>query len=192
MNDTTPVGRITALLTGAGYRAIRTPLIIAGVKFEFPAVLVGTEFSPDLILVADTAYEEDRRLLQKVEGVARALDVARSKRPMTLVIAGPRPSSSTLESISRVSRVLPTGTLLDKDVATSLRNWLAVLMPLQLPDVGATKAGSREQIGTLASDLIPEVADLIAASLHGPSAVQRRLHNLIEEALTDVKNEGAA
>jgi hypothetical protein len=73
----------------------------------------------------------------KLEGVARSLDVARSKRPLTVVIAGPRPSSANLETMSRVCRVLPTGTVLDRDTEDSLRNWLAVLLPLRLPEAHA-------------------------------------------------------
>ena len=132
MNDITPVGRITSMLLEAGYRSVSTPLVIGGLKFDFPAALVGTDPSPDLILIADTAFEQEERLVAKLEGVARSLDVARSKRPLTVVIAGPRPSSANLETMSRVCRVLPTGTVLDRDTEDSLRNWLAVLLPLRV------------------------------------------------------------
>ena len=54
MNDITPVGRITSMLLEAGYRSVSAPLVIGGLKFDFPAALVGTDPSPDLILIADT------------------------------------------------------------------------------------------------------------------------------------------
>jgi hypothetical protein len=190
MNDITPVGRITSMLLEAGYRAVSTPLVIGGLKFDFPAALVGVEPSPDLILVADTAFEQEDRLVTKLEGVARSLDVARSKRPLTVVIAGPRPSSANLETMSRVCRVLPTGTVLDKDTEGSLRNWLAVLLPLRLPEAHAPIAGAIEQLSKLGVGLDQEVADLVNPAKQGTRAVQVQLHKIIDAAVTDTQEDG--
>jgi hypothetical protein len=192
MNDTTPVGRITRLLLDAGYRSVSAPLMIGGLKFDFPAALVGTEPSPDLILIADTAFEQEERLVTKLEGVARALDVARSKRPLTVVIAGPRPSSANLETMSRVCRVLPTGTVLDKDAEGSLRNWLAVLLPLRLPEAHAPIADALEQFSKLGAGLDQEVADLVIPAKQGTQAVQLQLHQIIDDAVADAKEDGAS
>ena len=111
MTASTPVERVAEILAGAGYRRVATPLEIAGLKFELPAVFVGSSPSPDLILVADTAFDDERRILRKTEGIARAMDVMRSKRPLTAVLVGPRPSAATIDSMSRVCRVLPIGTI---------------------------------------------------------------------------------
>ena len=192
MNDTTPVGRITRLLLNAGYRSVSAPLVIGGLKFDFPAALVGTETSPDLILIADTAFEQEERLVTKLEGVARALDVARSKRPLTVVIAGPRPTSANLETMSRVCRVLPTGTVLDKDAEVSLQNWLAVLLPLRLPEVHAPTTNVLEQFSKLGAGLDQEVADLVIPAKQGTRAVQLQLHQIIDDAVADAKEDGAA
>lgn len=192
MNDTTPVGRITRLLLDAGYRSVSAPLVIGGLKFDFPAALIGTEPSPDLILIADTAFEQEERLVTKLEGVARALDVARSKRPLTVVIAGPRPSSSNLETMSRVCRVLPTGTVLDKDTEGSLRNWLAVLLPLRLPEAHAPIADALEQLSKLGAGLDQEVADLVTSAKQGTRAVQLQLHQIIDDAVADAKEDGTS
>lgn len=191
MNDITPVGRITTLLLDAGYRSVSAPLVIGGLKFDFPAALVGSETSPDLILIADTAFEQEERLVAKLEGVARALDVARSKRPLTVVIAGPRPTSANLETMSRVCRVLPTGTVLDKDADRSLRNWLAVLLPLQLPEAHAPIADALEQFSKLGEGLDQEVADLVVPAKQGSEAVQAQLHQIIDAAFDDVQEDGA-
>jgi len=192
MNDTTPVGHITRLLLVAGYRSVSTPLVIGGLKFDFPAALVGTETSPDLILIADTAFEQEERLVAKLEGVARALDVARSKRPLTVVIAGPRPTSANLETMSRVCRVLPTGTVLDKDAEVSLQNWLAVLLPLRLPEVHAPTTNVLEQFSKLGAGLDQEVANLVIPAKQGTRAVQLQLHQIIDDAVADAKEDGAA
>lgn len=189
MNDITPVGRITSMLLEAGYRSVSTPLVIGGLKFDFPAVLVGTETSPDLILIADTAFEEEERLVARLEGVARSLDVARSKRPLTVVIAGPRPSSTNLELMSRVCRVLPTGILLDKDADGLLRNWLAVLLPLRLPEAHASIADAVEQISKLGAGLDQEVAKLVVPAKNGTRAVQLQLHKIIDAAVSDANED---
>ncbi len=189
MNDITPVGRITSMLVKAGYRIVSTPLVIGGLKFDFPAALVGTEPSPDLILVADTAFEQEERLVAKLEGAARALDVARSRRPLTVVIAGPRPSSSNLEIMSRVCRVLPTGTVLDKNSDDSLRNWLAVLMPLRLPEVHAPIADALEQVSKLGEGLDQEVTELVTQANQGVRAVQVQLHKIIDAAVAEASED---
>ena len=180
------------MLLEAGYRSLSTPLVIGGLKFDFPAALVGIEPSPDLILIADTAFEQEVRLIAKLEGVARSLDVARSKRPLTVVIAGPRPSSANLEAMSRVCRVLPTGTLLDKDTEASLRNWLAVLLPLRLPEAHAPIADALEQFSKLGAGLDQEVADLVISAKQGTQAVQLQLHQIIDDAVADFKENGTS
>jgi hypothetical protein len=102
----TPTDRIMSALLAADYRSV-SPLELAGLSFDFPAAFMGDERSLDLILVADLAFDEPKRLLQRVESVARTLDVMRSKRPITLVLAGPKPNRDVLDAMSRVCRVLP-------------------------------------------------------------------------------------
>jgi hypothetical protein len=185
MTASTPVDRVSEVLAGAGYRRVATPLEIAGLKFELPAAFVGTSPSPDLILVADTAFEDEVRILRKIEGIARAMDVVRSKRPLTAVLAGPRPNSATLDSMSRVCRVLPIGTILGEDPDATLRNWLAVLMPLNLPEPNASIADPLTEIAGQLAGLQPEVAGLVDLAQHGADAVQARLHEIISEAFAE-------
>jgi|SRR5215831_5634547 len=185
MTASTPVDRVAEILTGAGYRRVPTPIEIAGLKFELPAAFVGSSPSPDLILVADTAFEDEGRILRKMEGIARAMDVVRSKRPITAVLVGPRPSSATIDSMSRVCRVLPIGTILAEDADAALRNWLAVLMPLSLPEPTTSIADPLAEIATQVVDLLPEVSSLVDFSQRGADAVQSRLHEIISEPLAD-------
>ncbi len=185
MTASTPVDRVAEVLTGAGYRRVSTPLDIAGLQFDLPAAFVGTSPSPDLIVVADTAFDQEQRILRKIEGIARAMDVVRSKRPLTAVLAGPRPSSAVLESMSRVCRVLPIGTILDADADATLRNWLAVLMPLSLPVPNASIADPLTEIAGQLGGLDPEIAALVDVAPQGADAVQSRLHTLIVEPLDE-------
>ncbi len=80
----------------------------------------------------------------------------RSRRPLTLVLVGPRPDSKVISLLSRYARVLPVGESADEE---GLANWLAVLLPLMLPQLveargidslqglrGATDANGHELI----------------------------------------------
>jgi hypothetical protein len=182
MNATTPVERVKELLRGSGYRQLSEPLSIAGLTFDMPAAFVGAHPSPDLILVADTAFETDERILRKVEGVARALDVARSRRPLTTILVGPRPTSQVLDAMTKVSRVLPVGAF-DEDLETSLHNWLAVLMPLGLPEPSDVVTDPLAEIVSRSGDLRPEVASLVHLAPQGAEVINKRLQDMLFNAL---------
>src|SRR3546814_13353869 len=51
----------------------------------------------DLVVIGDMAAQGERKVLQQVEGIARALDVMRSRRPLTTIVVGPRPVGKTLD-----------------------------------------------------------------------------------------------
>ena len=183
MTSSTPVEGVVALLSDAGYRPLPSPLVIAGLAFEFPAALVGESPSPDLILVADTAFETERTILRKVEGVARALDVSRSKRPLTTVLVGPKPSAGTLDAMTKVCRVLPVGVTEPGATTSLLENWLAVLLPLELPEPTTDTAESLGAIVSRSADLNQEVVGLVAFADQGAKGVQEQLHKLLNAAL---------
>jgi len=185
MTPPTPVDRVAEVLGSAGYRRIATPLEIAGLTFDVPAAFVGSSPSPDLIVVADSAFDDEQRILKKIEGIARAMDVMQSRRPLTAIVAGPRPSSAVLDAMSRVCRVLPVGTILDEDADAALSNWLAILMPLNLPEPSASIADPLNEIASQLEGIQPEVASLVDQARQGADAVQSRLYALISESLGD-------
>ena len=184
MTASTPVERVAEILAGAGYRRVATPLEIAGLKFELPTAFVGTSPSPDLIIVADTAFEDELRILRKIESIARAMDVVRSKRPLTAVLAGPRPSSATIDSMSRVCRVLPIGTIRTK---TLTRIAELVGCPHATELAGAKYKYRRSLDGNCgaARGASAEVAGLVDFAQQGADAVQARLHEIISEPLAE-------
>lgn len=186
MTATTPVERISEMLTGAGYQRLTTPLRIAGLTFDFPAVFIGTAHQSDLIVIADTAFESEQRILKKVEGVARAMDVVRSTRPLTAVLAGPRPVAATLGAMSRVCRVLIVGAALEGDPQAALWNSLAVLMPLRLPQPTSEVADPIGEVARQVADLDPGFQELLKAAPQGAEAVRNRLYELIAEPLSGV------
>ena len=146
---------------------------------------MGTGPIPDLIVVLDTVQDGDNRVRQKVEGISRALDVVRSRRPLTAVLAGPRPSISVLDALSRVCRALPVGTALEAEAETSLPNWLAVLLPLRLPELSRGLADPTHELvvrlGAVAED--PIVAGLIASATQGTEEVENRFQDMMGESL---------
>ena len=137
MTTTIPVERVASLLETARFKRVSTPLDIGGIEIEAAAAFVGEPPMPDLIVVGDTLAHTPARLQQIVEGAGRALDMMGSRRPLTLIIVGPRPESSTLTALTRHARVLAVGEAAGE---TDLFNWLAVLLPLTLPKATEDRA----------------------------------------------------
>lgn len=179
MTGATPVDRVVDLLSGAHYRSIPTPLAVAGMTFDFPAVLIGPPRSPDLIVVADVAMDDEERIVQRVAGLGRALDVMESKRPMTLVVTGPRLSPASMDALGRVCRILGAGDAAD---AGALKNALAVLLPLDVPEA-SEEIGAGRLPGSEIDDDVVEA--LLGEAVRGEDAVKDRLFALIEEPFPD-------
>lgn len=179
MTGVTPVDRVVALLAGAQYRSIPTPLTVAGMRFDFPAVFIGPPRSPDLIVVVDAAMDDEEHIVQRVTGLGRALDVMESKRPMTLVVTGPRLSPASIDVLGRVCRILGAGDAADNG---ALKNALAVLLPLDVPEA-TEEIGAARLPGSEIDDDIVET--LLGEAVRGEGAVRNRLFALIEEPFPD-------
>lgn len=191
MTSAAPVERVVEFLVAANFRRIQTPLVIAGVMFDFAAALVGGQSMPDLVIIADMTLEKDDRVRTKIEGVARALDVVRSKRPLTAILAGPRPRAVVLDAIAKVCRVLPVGTLAGTDGDVALQNWLAVLTPLTLPQVSDAIADPmHDLVQNIATD-DPILSLLLAAAPQGATKVEAEFHRLVQEPLDKTELDSA-
>jgi len=137
MNSTGIVPRVVAILQDNGYETLPGGVKIGSLNFEFGAVLSGSDRSSDLIIVADTVSDKALTTLRRtVLAVARALDVIASRRSLTLVVAGPRPSDLHLRELSRVCRVLLVGTPTGLEADGRIRDSLAILLPLTLAQQG--------------------------------------------------------
>lgn len=189
MTDSTPVGRVTATLEDAGYQLISSGLQVGELKFQFPAAFVKANSSAELILVADLASESETQLIRKVDGVARALDIAASTRSLTLVVTGPRPSAAGLESLGRVCRILPTGNISGDDGDEVLKNWLAVLLPLSLPQPKSVAGDSLARIHAAAQNLDDTTKKLIDVAPQGKGAVSKELYSIIDTAAVQAKEK---
>ncbi len=187
MTPSTPVERVVAILKEAGYRELSLPLTVASVPFEFAAALVGTGKSSDLIVVVDTVYDSDALTRQKIDGLGRALDVAGSRKPLTAILAGPKPHDPTLEAIGLVCRVLPVGTPTGADATRLLHDCLAVLLPLQLPNPSEFTADTpgelARQLPMNQDSYVPKT--ILERAPQGALAVQLALRKLVVRALKD-------
>jgi hypothetical protein len=181
MSDSTPVGVISAKLLGAGYRRMTDGLKIGSLNFDFDAAFIPEATSSELVVVADSARDPEQSILRKIEGVARALDMSRSTRSLTLVITGPRPSDGSLVSMSRVCRVLPTGSIAGVDGDKVLDNWIAVLLPLQLSSEDpAVQAASADGVFGAAHTLGEGVRTIVRAAKNGQGSVAEAMFAYID------------
>lgn len=188
-----PVEQVVKCLEEGGYTTLSDSLSIAGVSFRFPAVLIGPQRSSDLVLVADTASEvEDVFMARQVLSVARALDVVEKCNPLTTVIVGPRPDQELISDMMRVSRVLAVGPLeeLDSEAEFSpLRNWLAVLLPLNLRTENISFDPLDRLRKDLKDELRPELMGIFEASNRGQAAVAKVVNELIVSELVEIKDD---
>ena len=185
----TPIEAVAELLLKeAHFRRLKRPLEIAGVAIEVADALIAGHGSLDLVLVGDNiGGEAPRRLMSAVEGAARALDLVGSRRPLTLVVVGPRPTAEEMRELVRYARVLPVG---EAPTDNTLRNWLAALMPLELPAVGEARGDvDSAELVSEASD--PLARALVQAAHDGKEEVSAVLFEAIEEPfqLSDAESE---
>lgn len=183
---TADVNTVVSILSKAGYRRIAMPMMVANIAFEFPAALTGTGHSQDLIIVADFSANAEVRVRQRIEALARALDVVQSRRPLTVVLTGPRPSQAMLDALTRICRVLLVGPSAGSDSA--LRDKLAVLLPLDIAGTGRTIADPHGELAERTQSLEDKrlVGDLVAASSHGSVRVEERLSEIIAQPFEEL------
>jgi hypothetical protein len=162
-----PVERVVALLREASYERLPQPVEIAGIPFEFSAVVAASS-SLDLVVVVDTVTDTDvASIRRRVEGLSRALDLVDSRRPLTVVLIGPEPVPELQLALTRVARVLVAGV---PSGERELREAIAVLLPLELvtvTEMPESWRSAREKL--LAAH--PDAADLLDAAKVGPEEV---------------------
>lgn len=179
----TPLERAIELLTSHGYRQARQPIPVGTISYTFDAVLT-TDRSLDLVILQDTTVGTDEGLRRNVAAFSRSLDVLGSRRTLTLVLVGQPLEASTLEALARVCRVLPVGTLDGKDADRELRDWLAVLLPLELPDAAEAQGDWRTEIlERLPTESHGPAAAYLDASEQGEASVRAELRRRVEKAV---------
>ena len=169
---------VDILVHEGGYRSLPKPFKVGSQSFDFTHALVAGDRANDLVIVieikGDTA---DDAVTRKVLALTRALDVLRSKRPVTAVLTSGQPRSETVQTISKVCRVLPVGAPTGPDALDAVRDWLAVLLPLTQPSAVETmldwEADLRIAAPATAKGALMDA--LIAAAPRGKDAVENVL-----------------
>lgn len=178
------VERVVALLRTNGFVARPRPVRLGSIDFDFAAVLTA-ERGLDLVVVADTAEQSIDRVGRSLAGLSRALDRMASRRPITVVLVGPRPTQAAIDALAVSGRVLAVGTPQGDADVRSATEILSVLLPLNVPDIGSD-VGSMWQnlVKGLGNLVAPQVSrPLLEASPHGAEAVRAAMKQLILEAL---------
>jgi hypothetical protein len=109
----------------------------------------------------------------------------KSRRPLTAVLSGPRPTASVMDAMSKICRVLPVASSEPGQTDAMIKNWLAVLTPLNLPQGIDNIAEPMLELQRAVGNGDPVAAQLIAASSKGEEAVETLLHEKIAEALVE-------
>lgn len=179
--------RVIDILTQeGGYLPLPKPFKVGSQSFDFTHALVAGERANDLVIVielqGDTA---DDAVIRKVLALTRALDVLRSKRPVTAVLTSGQPRAGTVQSISKVCRVLSVGAPAGPGALDAVRDWLAVLLPLTQPPAVDTmldwEADLRAAAPEAAKGALMEA--LIEAAPGGADAVEAVLADDINDSV---------
>ena len=178
-----------------GYRPLGQPIRIGSQAFDFTHVLVAGEKANDLVIVIDlTGASEDAQVTRSVLAFTRALDVLGSKRSVTAVLTSGQADSDLVNSISRVCRVLPVGAPMGSLADETVRDWLAVLLPLTSPPpvehLADWKANLEMQLEH--TDDGPVVARFVQLAEGGKEAVEVALALEISTLADKVLDDGAA
>jgi hypothetical protein len=188
------VERIISILTGAGYRQLSKPFSISSLSFDFAGALVANQRALDLIIVIDLITERDeQRLVQKVQSLGRALDLMQSRRSLTTVIVGSELSTSALESLSKVCRVLAVGSPPEDGIERYLHDWLAILLPLpaigEVSSLADWRAELSLKLGETKEDVVART--LVEAANRSAKSVEVAFGTLVRKEIRPTLEEQA-
>ncbi|KAA9148654.1 hypothetical protein F6B41_06045 [Microbacterium lushaniae] len=165
---------VLAVLERAGFERLPKPLTVVGTEFDFEAAARGTNTSHDLVLVA-TDEVPLRRLQRLVAGLARSLDLAASRRPVSLVHLGGISASDRIE-LERYARVLSIASATPN--IEEIAEAVAVLLPLKLPNADLVHGSDpiNEVMAVLGPlKATPEHIAFVKAAADGAEAVRDAL-----------------
>lgn len=172
------VSDVLAVLESAGFEKLPKPLTVVGTEFDFEAAARGTGTSHDLVLIA-TDQVHARRLQRLIAGLARSLDLASSRRPVSLVLLGAIAAGERIE-LERFARVLSVGS--SAPTLSEIEEAIAVLLPLKLPSADLVHGNDpvNEVMGALgiSKDTSDHIA-LVNAAADGAEAVRETLRRYV-------------
>jgi hypothetical protein len=188
----TTVEHIKQILAGAGFKELSKPFAVSSLPFDFAAAFIGGPKTLDLIVVADLFVEKnENRLVQKIQSLGRALDLAESRRSLTAVLVGNELDPIASEAIGSICRVLSIGTPPSDSVDQYLRDWLAVLLPLPVMDttnaLADWKAELKSQMGKRA--ITAFYSAIVEAAPQGSDPVENVLSTRLQKEVSKALRE---
>lgn len=176
----TPLEQAVAILKKGRYRDAQQPFGIGSTSFSFDAVLT-TDKSLDLVILQDTTVGSADRMRREMLAFGRSLDVIGSRRTLTLVLIGQRLDQDLLDGLSQVCRVLSVG---PSPTDKQLREWLAVLLPLELPTATDLQGDWRNEVRSRLSTDVARVASVyFHAAEQAESGVSLEFRRRVDRAL---------
>ncbi len=180
------------LVHEGGYRVLPKPFMVGSQSFDFTYALVAGKRANDLVIIIELKGDSaDDVVIRKVLALTRALDVLRSKRPVTAVLTSGQPHLEVVQSISKVCRTLSVGAPVEGDAMSAVRDWLAVLLPLAQPPAVDTmldwEADLRSAAPLAAAGTLMDA--FIAAAPRGKHAVETVLAEDIGSSVNAVLDD---
>lgn len=178
-----------------GYRPLQKPIKIGSQAFDFTHLLVAGQRANDLVVVIElTGSSENAQVTRSVLALTRTLDVLGSKRSVTAVLTSGQANNDLVNSISRVCRVLPVGAPSGPLAEETVRDWLAVLLPLRSPPPVEHLADWKTSLEKQLEDTDYELAFGHFAQLAegGKEAVEAALAREISALADQALEDGAA
>lgn len=175
-------GLVEDILQGAGFDKLPPSFTIGSVSFDSMNAFLGAPDSLELVVVVElTALAAPARAEVRwlVERVARALDAAESRRPLTAVLLSEvSVPSELIDSLLRVARVVTV----NGDLETASQ--LAPLLPLPSILSGAEDTDAIERLAPFVRGNrdAPQLRRLIEDSRRGGAAVEARLSSWLSAA----------
>lgn len=182
-SNTTAV--VKDLLEEAGFEKLPSSFIVGSVSFDSMTAFIGPPGSLELIVLAEVAAvtaSATAEVRWRVERVARALDSAGSRRPLTAVLISKLSIPSELvDSVLRVARVVTVNSKLD------IASQLAPLLPLPSSSSGAEETDAIERLMPYlrGNRDAPQLRRLIEDSRKGAVAVESRLGSWLGAAFNN-------
>ena len=157
---------------------------------KFDAAMTGTGASQDLIIVGGLATDPER-LAQLLSGLTRSLDRFESRRPVSVVLLGPRPDLVLLARLEVRARVMALGT--SEPTQSQVIDAVAILLPLRLPSTSEATTAPLDNLRELLSDrATDEHRAIIDAAGSGPEVVRQVLRKYVKAAFDGIERGEAS
>lgn len=171
---------VDAVLRDFGYVRLPVDVAIGGIPFKLQNAYVAGEGYLDLVLLMNVCDEEAAvdQAYWTVERVARALDNAESRRPLTVILAcAATPSASAADGLLRLGRVLFV------DDPERVREQLAPMLPVKFADAPTAEPDPLGQLNVRSfRDGDKVEIERLLRSARSPDVVESALMSWLDQA----------